>query len=110
MNVPRDGKVSLPVAPAHLIYSYLKNVSGVPAADGNPGVTLNKLNILDVLIEQMNRLRGSGGKAFNFDITENGTTAAIEGFLAKVAQNKTHKAPYIPVPLAETGLLFNLSV
>jgi hypothetical protein len=49
--------MSLPVSPSAYIYSHFKHVSGVPAPEGVRGVAINRLKILDTLIEQLARLK-----------------------------------------------------
>ncbi|MDR2601478.1 MAG: hypothetical protein LBC53_03375 [Spirochaetaceae bacterium] len=51
------GKIAVPVSPANVIYSHFKNVSGVAAPDGSAGVSINKLKILDVMIERLRQMR-----------------------------------------------------
>ena len=50
-------KMSLPVEPSSLIYSHFEHVSGIPAPKGTQGVTITKLNLLDVLIGQLNQVK-----------------------------------------------------
>jgi hypothetical protein len=53
----QGGKASLPVAPSAYIYSQFKHVSGTPAPEGVRGVNINKLRILDTLIDQLTRMK-----------------------------------------------------
>ena len=57
------GRMSLPVAPAMYIYSHFRHVSGTPAPEGTRGVAISKLKILDVLIEQLGRIKKQGNEA-----------------------------------------------
>ncbi|MDR1618718.1 MAG: hypothetical protein LBS06_06680 [Treponema sp.] len=57
INASRGGRMSLPVSPSAYIYSHFKHVSGVPAPEGVRGVAINRLKILDTLIEQLARLK-----------------------------------------------------
>lgn len=47
-----SGRVSVPVAPSQLLYSHFKNVAGV-ATSGATSYSLDKLKILDTLIERL---------------------------------------------------------
>jgi hypothetical protein len=49
--------MSLPVAPSAYIYAHFEHVSGIPAPEGMQGVAINRLKILDTLIEQLARLK-----------------------------------------------------
>jgi hypothetical protein len=53
----QDGKAFLPVAPSSAIYAHFKHISGVPAPEGVNGVNINKLKIIDTLIEQLARMK-----------------------------------------------------
>jgi hypothetical protein len=50
------GRISVPVAPSQYIYSHFKHISGVPAPEGVGGVSINKLKVIDMLMEQLERL------------------------------------------------------
>jgi hypothetical protein len=51
-----SGKVSIPVPPSLLLYSNFKNVSGTSSA-GASAYSLDKLKILDTLIERLRTTR-----------------------------------------------------
>jgi TolA-binding protein len=57
INASQGGRMSVPVSPSSYIYSQFKHVSGTPAPEGVSGVNINKLKILDTLIEQISRLK-----------------------------------------------------
>ncbi len=56
-GVSQGVKASLPVAPSAAIYAHFKHISGVPAPDGVQGVNINKLKIIDTLIEQISKMK-----------------------------------------------------
>lgn len=56
ISASRAGRMSLPVSPSVYIYSHFEHISGVPAPEGVQGVAINRLKILDTLIEQLARL------------------------------------------------------
>jgi hypothetical protein len=104
------GKMSLPVDSSHLIYSHFKHVSGIPAQEGIQGVSISKLNLLDVLLGQLDGLK----KKSNFQTTVNpfqGIDNLIENFGNQIRQAKIASAamPYNPSPNAQNGILFNLT-
>jgi hypothetical protein len=47
----QDGRVSVPVNPAHAVYARFKHVHGVPSRDG--GAPLFRLRVLDNLIDRL---------------------------------------------------------
>jgi hypothetical protein len=106
------GKTSLPVAPSSYIYSHFKHVSGTPAPEGVRGVAINKLKILDVLIERLAQLKKQGGPAFGAagPISEDRIDALIEQYQGQIRQAKAATAalPYSPVPAPASGAVFSL--
>ena len=60
-NTSSSGKIPMPVDPAFLVYSHFKNVFGVPAPEGILGVGIDKLSMLNTLIEQMKQMNQMSG-------------------------------------------------
>ena len=106
-------KLSLPVEPHFLIYSHLKNVSGVPASEGSQGVAISRLNVLDVLIEQMNKIKTPPvSQSSSQNSPKPGQLdAMLEAFKAQFREVKTagESMPYIPAPQAPSGVLVKIS-
>jgi hypothetical protein len=102
--------MSLPVAPANYIYSHFKHVSGVPAPEGVHGVTINKLKILDVLIEQLNQIKKQPETNFELSPSDDRIDALIEQYRSQIrqAQVASTAMPYKPHATAPTGAVFNL--
>ena len=57
ISMSQTGRTAVPVSPSSFIYSQFKHISGVPAPDGTSGVSINKLVILDTLIDQIARMK-----------------------------------------------------
>ena len=119
------GKMSLPVESASLIYSHFEHVSGVPAPQGTQGVTISKLNLLDVLIGQLNQVKKSSSAisaALSPERANNGQPgtpngvrggsldALIEAYRNQIRQARAASAamPYLPSPSAQSGAVFSL--
>ncbi|MDR0387934.1 MAG: hypothetical protein LBH57_07825 [Treponema sp.] len=102
--------MSLPVAPANYIYSHFKNVSGVPAPDGVRGVTINKLKILDVLIEQLNQIKKQPEMNFELSPSDDRIDALIEQYRSQIRQTQVASMamPYKPHAVAPLGAVFSL--
>jgi hypothetical protein len=102
--------MSLPVAPANYIYSHFKHVSGIPAPEGVRGVTINKLKILDVLIEQLNQIKRQPGMNLNLSPSDDRIDALIEQYRSQIrqAQAAGPVMPYQPRAAVPSGALFNL--
>ncbi|MDR3167458.1 MAG: hypothetical protein LBT93_05895 [Treponema sp.] len=107
ISVSRGGRMSLPVSPANYIYSHFKHVSGVPAPEGVRGVAINKLKILDVLIEQLSQIKKRGDSTAASD---DRIDALIEQYETQIRQAKAASVsmPYNPAPQAPVGAIFNL--
>ncbi|MCL2805089.1 MAG: hypothetical protein FWD26_04025 [Treponema sp.] len=114
INASSSGRASLPVAPGMVIYSHLKHVSGTPAPEGTEGVNINKLRILDTLIEQLAKMKNQDKQELAVEdldrLTENDENrinALIEQYQKeiRIAQSTGYYAPAMPA----TGLLFNIA-
>ena len=113
ISISQGGKMSLPVSPSSYIYSHFKNVSGVPAPDGVSGVNINKLKIIDTLIEQLSRMKKQSGPFPDMEEQdgEGDINARIEQYQNQIRmiQEANANSPYAPqAPL--TGVVFNISV
>jgi len=107
----QNGKMSLPVDPSSLIYSNFEHVSGILAPKGTQGISISKLNLLDVLIGMVNRINKTPAAQTPANINPTkGVDALIENLREQIRQAKTSSEamPYYPSPNAESGALFNL--
>jgi len=57
INASQSGKTFLPVSPSTAIYAHFKHVSGTPAPEGVQGVNINKLKIINTLIERLSKMK-----------------------------------------------------
>ena len=113
ISASQGGRMSLPVSESSLIYSNFKHVSGVPAPEGVQGVDINKLKILDSLIEQLSRMKKQPEPYFDESWQENEDhiNARIERYQSQIREIQAANAnsPYGPLaPL--TGAVFSISV
>jgi hypothetical protein len=106
--------MSLPVSPSNYIYSHFKHVSGVPVPDGSRGVAINKLKVLDVLIDQLTKMKQKPASApFRAgSLPEDRINALIEQYenqiRAVAAQAEASVIPYSAARPVPTGMVFNL--
>jgi hypothetical protein len=102
--------MSLPVASSNYIYSHFKHVSGTPAPEGVRGVTISKLKILDVLIEQLNQIKKQPAAQQELSRPDDQIDALIEQYRSQIRQAQAASAamPYTPHAAAPAGALFNL--
>jgi hypothetical protein len=105
-TLAQSGKMALPVDPSAVIYSHFEHVSGVPAQNGLQGVSISKLNLLDVLIGRLNNAPAASKAANPFE----GIETVIESYRNLVQQAKaaSDAMPYLPSPNAHPGALFTL--
>jgi len=110
------GRMSLPVESSALIYSHFQYVSGIPAPEGTNGVTITRLNLLDVLIGRLNQINDSslssqnGEEALRFadlDLDE-----LIDTYRTRLEETLSANAamPYNPFADPQTGGLFSLLI
>ncbi|MDR1862358.1 MAG: hypothetical protein LBQ67_00400 [Treponema sp.] len=111
LNVSRNGRMSLPVAPTSYIYSQFKHVSGFPAPEGTRGVAISKLKILDVLIEQLSKIKKQDSLSMGAQVSDERLDAMIEQYKTQIRQAKavSEIIPYAPAPAARTGALFSIT-
>jgi hypothetical protein len=111
ISASRSGKMSVPVSPGSYIYSHFKHVSGVPAPEGSRGVSINRLKILDVLIEQLAQIKKRPEPAsLDTGLSDAQIDALIDKYQGQIrqAQAAANVMPYKPAPSAPAGALVNL--
>jgi hypothetical protein len=112
----QNGKMSLPVDSSSFIYSHFEHVSGVVASNGTHGVSISKLKLLNVLIENINqagrRTSSSGRMLPAPTMSERQMDALIEQFSKQIRQTKEASStmPYIPSHGIGNGTLFNIVI
>ena len=106
-------RASLPVSPSSAIYAHFKHVSGVPAPDGVSGVNINKLKIIDTLIEQLSKLKRQEEVAAEEvkQDEEKRINTLIDSYHNQIRTIQASNAnnPYAPAA-SFTGALFSISV
>ncbi|MDR0641751.1 MAG: hypothetical protein LBG07_04740 [Treponema sp.] len=104
------GRMSLPVAPAMYIYSHFRHVSGTPAPEGTQGVAISKLKILDVLIEQLSRIKKQGNEAplSAEAVSPERIDALIEQYEQQIRSTQAASQALAFSPMPQTGAVFNL--
>ncbi|ULQ60709.1 hypothetical protein K7I13_05405 [Brucepastera parasyntrophica] len=113
-TVSSGGRTHIPVNPNQYMYSQFQYVSGVPAAKGENGVSIDKLRILNTLIENLVSMKQ---KNIHPEISSQGEMsdgqidALIKQYQTQIknavaaAENLTYK-PVMP----QTGAVLNFTV
>ena len=111
LSAASQGRIAMPVDPSSLIYSYLKNISGIPAPEGSDGIDISRLNILDALIELMRQIRETP-EFVTEELPVYMQDAMIGTFQARIleAREARTEMPYVQAPLADSGMLFSISL
>jgi hypothetical protein len=111
ISVSQGGRMSLPVAPANYIYSHFKHVSGTPAPEGSQGVSISRLKILDVLIDQLAQIKQRPEPTLDTDASDERIDALIDQYQGQIRQAQAANAamPYKPAPASFTGAVVNLA-
>lgn len=105
-----EGKFTLPVSPDVYIYSHFRHVSGTPAAEGEQGISITRLKILDTLIEQLSQLKKGSPTLSNMALSEKQIDALIDQYTKELkAAQVAHQAfPYQPSPSLREGTFLNM--
>ena len=104
--VAAAGKMYVPVSKSALLYSHFDHVSGVAASNGQSGVSISKLRILNSLIERVSAIKNEPAKPVK-DISPDQADALIQNYQKQMQQ--ALQTPYIlngAQPMA--GDLFSL--
>jgi hypothetical protein len=113
ISAAQGNRVSVPVSPSAYIYSHFEHISGVPAPDGVSGVNINKLKIIDTLIDQLSRIRKETETIAiqKEEDDENRINALIEKYQNEIRtfQAANTNNPYAPNS-SLAGAIFSISV
>ncbi|PIE98104.1 MAG: hypothetical protein CR988_04875 [Treponema sp.] len=110
-RVSIGGQAYLPVNANQFIYSQFQHVSGVPTRDENSSVSVNKLQILNSLIENLIRMRTSPKSETKNPKTDEIDPKHIETLIEQVRSeiqdldSLSEDMPYITKPAQEATLL-----
>ena len=111
-----SSKLYVPVKPSNVIYAQFNHISGVAAKNGQTGVSISKIRILNSLIENFTRLKTNS--ANNPEVKETNLSSEQVDALIKTYQEKLESAlamsevtPYVlQAKSSISGQLFSLSV
>jgi hypothetical protein len=102
-----SGRMSLPVAPSQVIYSHFKHISGTPAPEGTTGVNISRLQILNTLIDQLDKMKGKAAVKPNIpDGNDNNRISALIDHYQKQIRAAEASGVYTA---PATGALFNIA-
>jgi len=106
------GRVNLPVSPHEILYANFPHVSGVAASPGEPVASIDRLKILDTLIERLSGMKSQPLAAAEkpSSLSSERIDALIEEYGAELRSRALAPVqPYASVPSVASGMLFNLA-
>ncbi len=101
----REGKLIVPVRPAHTLFAAFKHIHVVPDWSLEQGIPLYKLTILDSLIE---RLVGGSVLPARADTASPETIDAVVSALSARLRAQAASAPFAAAANLPTGLVVDL--
>jgi hypothetical protein len=107
-----SGRVSMPVSPSEVIYASFEHVSGVAAPEGSGALSVDRLKILDILIDQLSNIRKEPIAALSApnNLSPQRVDALIEQYGKELhAKAAAGTGPYVPRVAAEPGMLFSFA-
>jgi hypothetical protein len=109
-NAGSSGRISVPVAPSQLVYSYFKNVAGAASPD-TPVYSLDKLKILDTLIERLRSAKGQPrAERRGSDMTDERIDALIQQYGEQLhTALSTNALPYARPTGVVPGMLVSIA-
>jgi len=113
ISMSQTGRMSVPVSPSSFIYSQFKHISGVPAPDGMSGVSINKLKILDTLIDQISKMKKQPEPKIDIKMDDSDTqfNSLIEKYQDQIRKIQAAGAKSLYPPAAPiVGAIFNIAV
>ena len=90
--VAAAGKMYVPVSKSALLYSHFDHVSGVAAGNGQNGVSISKLRILNSLIERVSAIKNEPAKTLK-EVSPDMADSLIQNYQKQLQQ--ALQTPYI---------------
>jgi len=109
VSASQNGRMSVPVSPTTYIYAQFEHVTGVPAPEGVQGVNINRLKILDTLIDQLSQMKPAAPVVNTSEIDGEQIFSMIEQYHDQIRniQESRANSPYALTP-PPTGAIFNI--
>ncbi len=109
-----SGRLSLPVSASQLLYSNFEHVAGVAAPAGSAAVSIDRLKILDTLIDRLSSVKSEPLAAMEApkSLTSERIDALIEQYgseLHRIAAAPPPALPYAAAPAIPAGSLFSIA-
>ena len=106
------GKLYVPVSPSSVIYAQFDHISGIAARQGQNGVSVSKLQILNSLIENLSSIRSTPKAEVPAELSDRQADVLIKQYQQQMAQTiqAAKETPYLMAGVQpQTGALFSVT-
>ena len=101
------GKLYVPVSRSALLYSHFDHVSGVAAGNGQQGVSISKIRILNSLIDRLSAIKNQPKESIS-DISDDQAQVLIEQYQKQLQQTVAQQSFVLAGAKPMAGELFQL--
>jgi hypothetical protein len=102
-----SGKLYVPVNPMAVVYAQFDHISGIAARQGENGVSISRIQILNTLIDHLAALKNQPKTGIQ-TLSDKQVDALIENYQKQI-QEAVHSTPYIlSGAQPQTGSLFSI--
>lgn len=101
------GKLYVPVSRTALLYSHFDHVSGVAAGNGQQGISISKIRILNSLIDRMSAIKNQPKESIT-DISDDQAQALIEQYQNQIQQTVAQQSFLLAGAQPMAGELFQI--
>lgn len=99
-------KVYVPVSKNAVLYSHFDHVSGVTAKNGQKGVSITKIQILNAMIDRLSSMKNEPKYSFS-DINEETAEQLIKNFQFQIKQAVTEAPQFMAGSMPQAGEVFS---
>ena len=100
-------KLYVPVSRSALLYSHFDHVSGVAASNGQQGVSISKIRILNSLIERISAIKNQAKESIT-DISDDQAQILIEQYQKQLRQTVAQQSFALAGAQPMAGALFQI--
>ena len=101
------GKLYVPVSRSALLYSHFDHVSGVAAGNGQAGVSISKIRILNSLIDRLSAIKNQPKESVS-DLNDDQAQALIEQYQKQIQQTVAQQSFALAGVKPMAGELFQI--
>ena len=106
-NSGAAGKLYVPVSRNALLYSHFDHVSGVAAGNGQQGVSISKIRILNSLIDRLSAIKNQPKESVS-DLNDDQAQALIEQYQKQIQQTVAQQSFALAGVKPMAGELFQI--